>query len=107
SGGVLSTVAGSGACCNITNVPGPALSAGFRPISVVGDGAGNIYIATYSGEAILKVDTAGQISNVAGTMNGAGNADGAPGTGRLYTPYQVDIAPDGTLYIADFDNGRV
>ncbi len=105
--GVLSTVAGNGVCCSIQNVPGPALSASFRPIGVVGDAAGNLYIATYSGEAILKVDTSGNITNVAGTPNQAGSANGVPGTGRLYTPYQVDVAPDGTLYIADFDNNKV
>ena len=60
----------------------------------------------YTDDAILKVDTSGNITNVAGTLNSAGNTEGAPGIGKLNTPYQVDIDSAGSLYIADFQTSR-
>ena len=44
---------------------------------------------------------------MAGTLNVCGYAEGAPGAGRLYFPYQVAVGSDGSLYIADYDNGLI
>jgi hypothetical protein len=56
---------------------------------------------------VYRVTPAGAITIVAGTQNSASFLPGVPGTGRLNSPWQVAIGGDGSLYIADFNDGRV
>jgi len=54
------------------------------------------------------VDAAGVITTVAGTGTVGATGDGGPATmATLNQPTDVDVGPDGTLYIADTQNSCV
>jgi sugar lactone lactonase YvrE len=76
------------------------------PAGVARDSAGNIYIADQSNHIIRKVDTAGNISTVAGMPGSAGYfGDGGPATSaQLYYPQGVAVDSSNNLYIADTYN---
>jgi uncharacterized protein (TIGR03437 family) len=73
------------------------------------DAAGNLYTADYDNQVVYKVDTTGKPTIVAGTYQKAGFAgDGTLATSaKLYGPSGVAPAPDGTLYISEYLNGRI
>ncbi|NHZ79763.1 hypothetical protein F2P44_10805 [Massilia sp. CCM 8695] len=74
---------------------------GYRPAGVAFDGAGNLYIADLESHTILKRDTLGHFSVFAGTFDGDGNADGAPGKARLGFdgPVHMTFVPNGDMYL--------
>lgn len=89
---------------------GPATAAklsGIRDVDVGPDGT--IYIADTDNHCIRAVDAAGNISTVAGVCGQSGYAgDGGPATEALfYDPFGIEVAEDGTLYIADTYNNVI
>ncbi|OLC19108.1 MAG: hypothetical protein AUH33_06225 [Chloroflexi bacterium 13_1_40CM_68_21] len=88
---------------------GPALAASLaRPLGLAVDAIGNIYIADSGNHVIRRIDKSGTISTVAGTGNSGYAGDGGPASGaQLFAPYDVAIARDRTLYLADTYNHRV
>ncbi|HEX4999896.1 MAG TPA: NHL repeat-containing protein, partial [Terriglobia bacterium] len=108
SGGVISTVAGTG-------TPGfggdgnAAISAQLNhPTGVAVDGSGNLYIADQNNHRIRKVTAGGTISTVAGTGTGGFNGDAQTATtAQLKYPEDVTVDGSGNLYIADQFNHRV
>jgi sugar lactone lactonase YvrE len=69
------------------------------------DAQGNIYFADTMNNRIRKVDTNGIMTTVAGNGTRGSAGDGGPATSaQLNRPNDVEIAPDGTLYIADTYN---
>jgi uncharacterized protein (TIGR03437 family) len=108
SSGIITTWAGSGQgnyCCD----SGPAVSAELdRPLSLTFDPAGNMLIADTQNHRIRKVDTAGNISTIAGTGKEGYSGDG--GTAALaMLDLPTDVATDsaGNIYVADSNNTRV
>jgi len=89
---------------------GPAANAQLNePTDVVVDRRGNIYIADSANGRIRRIGPGGIIDTVAG---GGGPVDlvGDDGPGVdaiLELPGSIELAPDGTLYIADEDGARV
>jgi RHS repeat-associated protein len=78
------------------------------PSSVALDSIGNFYIASSSTNRILKVDTEGIITAVAGNGTQGYSGDGGPATeASLYYPSGVAIDSDGNIYIADNNNNRI
>jgi trimeric autotransporter adhesin len=97
---VINTVAGGGP----NDVP--ALKASIGPAGVGSDPAGNIYIASPS--VIFKVDTAGNLTIVAGNGFAGYSGDGGPATqAELNGPQGVSIDGSGNIFIADTDNNRI
>jgi RHS repeat-associated protein len=88
---------------------GLATQAGMTPRGVATGPDGSLYIADQGNHRIRRVSPGGIISTVAGSGSGAGfGGDGGPATqARLSSPDDVDIAPDGSLYIADQGNYRI
>ncbi len=82
-------------------VDGTALQSVFsNPQGLDFDAQGNLYVADTDNHAIRKVSTAGVVSTVAG--NGVlGLIDGSGEEARFYSPSDVAVAADGTLYVAD------
>lgn len=107
SGGVVSTVAGSGPIFGETTVAdGPAAAARFRqPIDLVMDGDGVIYISESEGR-IRSVTPGGLVSTVAGDGT-YGYADGPAGTAKFNNPRGLDLDADGNVVVADTDNHRI
>ena len=72
------------------------------------DSAGNLYITDRYGCRVVKMDTNGRMTTVAGTGSCGYSGDGGPATqARLGNLYQIDIDRAGNLYIADYYNGSV
>jgi len=108
STGVITTVAGTGSSGSQGD-NGPATSARLNsPSDLAWDVAGNMYVADRGNNKIRRVTTAGTISTFAGTPSSGFNGDEIAATSaRLNTPYGVAVGPDGTVYIADYNNERV
>ena len=107
--GIITTVAGNGKQ-GFAGDGGPAISAElFSPSAVLVDGSGNLYIADTVNNRIRKVDTAGNISTVAGGKIILGSVgDGGPATSaQLLGPYALALDNTGNLYIADTGNNRI
>jgi sugar lactone lactonase YvrE len=112
--GVITTVAGGGPTTSHGD-GGPATSAWlYHPHDVAIGPDGDLYIADSSNQRIRRVDAeTGIISTFAGggtpLYNSGGFAgDGGPAaTARLWFPTAVDVAPNGDVYIADTNNGRI
>ena len=75
---------------------------------VAADANGNLYIADGAANRVRRVEPAGVIVTLAGTGTGEFSGDGGPApAASLQTPYGVAVGPDGSVYIADHNNGRI
>jgi len=106
--GIITTVAGGG---NVNNGDGSkATEVTISPRGVDVDGVGNIYIADHGYYRVLKVDTSGIISTIAGSgiIGYGGYGDGGPATEARFSGAS-DVAVDvvGNIYIADYADDRV
>jgi RHS repeat-associated protein len=82
---------------------------GFVSGLAVGPG-GDLYVAQGSGSAhrISRVTPGGAVTPFAGTGAAGFAGDGGPALdAQLSNPGAMVLAPDGTLFVADFGNGRV
>ena len=108
SSGNISTVAGTGT--QGFSGDGAAATAAQldSPWDVAVDGSGNLYIADRNNNRIRKVNSAGNISTVAGTGTAGFSGDGAAATAaQLQNPQGVALDGAGNLYIADRGNQRI
>jgi sugar lactone lactonase YvrE len=100
---VVSTLAGSGA--TVTPVAASQASVG-DPGRVAVDAAGNVYFGSL--QSVFKVDSAGNLTRVAGNGRAGYSGDGGPATAAaLAEPYGVIVDRDGNVYTADRLNARV
>jgi sugar lactone lactonase YvrE len=77
------------------------------PSTIVFDAQGNLYISETASHIVRKVDTAGNITTVAGTGTQGFDGDGGRASAALLDSPQ-GLAVDATsLYIADSHNHRV
>lgn len=106
--GVIYTIAGTGRP-GYDGDGGPAASAQLDTPSDVAVGPnGIIYVADTNNHAVRRIRPDGIIDTVAGTgERGFGGDGGAAQEALLDRPYGVEVAPNGTLYIADTHNHRV
>jgi sugar lactone lactonase YvrE len=82
-----------------------------NPLGVAVGPRGTVYIADTGNNRILKIDkTGGRIDTFAGSPDGTAGRSGDRGLAtqaRLDHPSGVAVDPDGTVYIADTNNGVV
>ncbi len=106
--GAINTVAGTGAR-GFSGDGGPATEAELAyPEDVAIGTDGSIYIADRGNHRIRRVAPDGTISTVAGNGSRGFSGDGGPATkAQLYSPQDVAVGPDGSLFIADRRNNRI
>ena len=79
-----------------------------NPHMTMADRAGNLYIADKESHSILKIDTQGIVTTVAGTHSAGFNGEAGKATEvQLSSPNGLHVLPDGTFYILDLFNQRV
>jgi sugar lactone lactonase YvrE len=107
SGGIITTVAGTGhAGYNGDSQEATQAELNF-PDSIAFDKAGNLFIADAGNNRIREVSN-GYISTVAGTGTGGYNMDNISATAaELNEPTRVSLDNQGNMYIADYLNNRV
>ncbi|ONH57740.1 serine/threonine protein kinase [Frankia sp. CcI49] len=106
--GAVSDLAGTGSG-GFSGDGGPATAAKLDgPGSAVTDGKGNIYIPDARNYRIRKIASDGTISTIAGTGVAGYSGDGGPATAaQLKSAEKLAVAPDGSIYVADYENHRI
>ena len=105
--GTITTIAGTGER-GYSGDGGPATEAQLTfPLGVAVDGADNLYIGEFF--RILKVDSTGTITTIAGTGERGFGGDGGPATEARLIDSNGGMALDamGNLYIGDTGNNRI
>ena len=107
--GIITTVAGIGMPGSYIADGTPATQAMLQyPEGVVVDASVNLYIAASGNDRILKVDSNGIITTVAGNGSTGYGGDGGPATQAMLSwPGGVALDAFGNVYIADSGNNLV
>lgn len=106
--GIISTVAGNGG--NVESGDGgAALQAGIpQPYGIAVDNEGDLFVVSFNGARVRKIDKGGLISTVAGGATQGFAGDGGPALqASLRNLRGVAVGPGGELYIADNGNNRI
>ncbi len=108
STGIISTVVGNGVA-NYSGDGGQGTAAEIsQPSDVKIDAAGNLYIVDNGNMRIRKVNTAGIISTLAGTVYAGYTGDGGPATSaELNGPIGIAFDAAGNMYIGDSYNSVI
>jgi sugar lactone lactonase YvrE len=103
---LVTTIAGTS---NPAEMDGKGLGAGFYyPKGIAVDHSGNIYIAEMGGSNIRKIDTAMNVTTLAGPSNLQGGfADGTGSAAMFAAPVGLCIDQSGNLYVGDQFNYKV
>jgi hypothetical protein len=104
-GASVNTFAGTG---SYGYANGYRTSAQFNaPTKTTKDGSGNMYVADAGNHVIRKIDTAGNVTTLAGTGQ-PGYTDGSGGSAQFSKPTSVVFNPaDNMLYVADNMNNMI
>jgi len=97
--GIITTVAGNGSTI-FSGAGGPATAAGINSVTgLCTDTIGNLYLADRFASRILKVDTAGILTVIAGDGLGYSTGDGGPATASELNPDRITFDDTGNLYV--------
>ncbi len=101
SAGVVSTFAGSVGSSGSTNGMG-SVARFNEPSRVAVDGAGNVFVADTSNNAIRKITQSGLVSTLAGSADPVpGSDDGTGSNAKFFYPSGVATDATGNVYVAD------
>lgn len=102
--GTISVFSGTG---SNGSQDGKADQASFaQPGGLAIDGSGNLYVADTGNGLIRMVDKEGTVTTLAGA-GGTGDLDGPAATALFNWPMAITCDPDGSLYVADFNNHKI
>ena len=83
-----------------------ATAAFLHPQGIAIDGLGNIIVADMGNNTIRQVSTGGIVTTIAG--NGSRGEENGPALQASFSrPYSVAVGPDGSIYVADFQNNLI
>jgi sugar lactone lactonase YvrE len=107
--GVTDTVAGRPGQPGYAGDGGPAVDATLNsPVGLGVDTDGTLYIADSNNHVIRSIDASGTIHTIAGTGTAGWTGDGGPAAdATLNWPNNVDVAPNGDLWVSDTLNSVV
>ncbi len=105
-GGAVVTLAG------IAGKPGAVDSVGTMasfngPQGLAVDKQGSLYIADTYNHTIRRLTPEGRVETIAGKAGASAFADGLRSDARFYLPTGLAVAPDGTLFVADYGNNCI
>src|SRR6187401_825957 len=107
---VLYLVVLIGCVTNEPGVPEDADDGDGRNVVVTGGGNYGVIVDNRAGDGHAGDDCvpthAARVGTLIGTSE-AGHVDGARSQVRLSNPVNVEVGPDGKVYVADFDNGKI
>lgn len=106
--GIVSRVAGDGSR-GYAGDGGPAVAAQLNgPTKMAFDATGTLIFCDTDNHVLRRVLDDGTIETFAGTGTPGWSGDGGPAaTAQLWRPYDLEVAPDGTIYVADSGNNVV
>jgi uncharacterized protein (TIGR03437 family) len=106
--GLITTVAGSGQKGYAGDGKAATVARLDSPAGVAVDYDGNLFIADTGNHRIRSVDRKGVMRTIAGEgAAGFAGDGGLAHLARLRSPSSVAVDPDGRVYVADLENGRI
>jgi hypothetical protein len=75
------------------------------PVGLALDTSDNLYVADFDNFCIRRVSSQGFVTTFAGSVRGS--LDGPLSVATFDSPHSVAMARDGSLYVADYNNGKV
>lgn len=107
SGGVISTVAGTGVAGNASDGATASSSKLNYPVGVAVDASGQVYLSDGS-SYIRQIASSGKLMIIGGTGTSGYNGDGQNGDQTQFNhPMGLAFNAGGDLYVADRDNHRI
>ena len=104
--GSVTTFAGSGRQGWVDGVGTNACF--YQPQGVAVDNVGNLYVADTCNHSIRKIDSAGNITTIAGAgPSASGSADGTGCAALFNYPEGIAVHDNGSLYVADTGNNVI
>ena len=107
TGGQVTTLAGSTGRSGSVDGTGNAALFIF-PFGVATDATGNVFVSDRSARTVRKINTAGEVTTLAGAAsNAAGSTDGTGSGARFNNPGCLTVDSSGNLYLADTNNHTI
>ena len=78
-----------------------------QPCQIYCDDDGNMYIADRGNDCIRRVTPDGMVETALGIPGTAGWKDGGKAEALFNQPTGIGVSKDGSVYVADFGNGRI
>lgn len=102
--GAVTTFSGNGTAGLLNNTGTAARFNG--PYDVAVDAANNVYVADLGNHAVRRITPQRAVTTIGGNGT-SGMVDGTGSASRFSQPTSVVVAPNGTIYVADFGNSRI
>ena len=101
--GSVTTYAGLSGTSGTTNATGTAARFN-RPLGIVADGDGNVFVADSSNNSIRKIAPGGVVTTFAGANGLRGSANGTASLSRYFRPTGISLDRSGNFFVADNNN---
>ena len=106
SGDTVSTLAGNGTCGERDGV-GLTEAQLNHPFGIVALQDGSVLVSSHGGHTIRQIEADGRVTTLAGSAGQSGNIDGHCTEAKFNNPDQLAVGPDGSVYVADRNNGAI